>query len=237
MAALEHQISEWRDHVGRSRGLTGPDVEELEGHLREQIDALERVGLADDEAFLVAVKRMGAVDTLSHEFAREHSGRLWKQLVLAAQDEPEPAAGGLTSALVFAVLAAVAIQVPRVAELWLDPEQVDGFRLRNAALLVLPSVAAWFALRRGLGRRQLLVTAVPFVLGAALVNGYPWSPAGRRSSSARSRCRSPNCSPCCTCRWCCGSPSGTRSWPGPGVHTSAGWTWSGSPASGSCTTR
>jgi hypothetical protein len=195
VTALEQHISQWRDHVGRSRGLTGADVEELEGHLREQIDALERVGLADDEAFLVAVKRMGAVDTLSREFAREQSGRLWKQLVLAASDdEPGPAAGGLTSALVFAVLAAVAIQVPRVAELWLDPEQVDGFRLRNAALLVLPWVAGWFALRRGLGlgrglgrgrgprgglgRRGLLVITVPFVLGAALVDGYPWSPAG-----------------------------------------------------------
>jgi hypothetical protein len=178
VTALEDRIGQWRDHVGRCRGLTGPDVEELEGHLREQIDALERVGLADDEAFLVAVKRLGAVDTLTHEFAREQSGRLWKQLVLGAEDEAEPAAGGLSSALVFAVLAAAAIQVPRVAELWLHPEQVDWFRLRNAALLVLPFLAGWFALRRGLGRRGLLVTAVPFVLGAALVNGYPWRLAG-----------------------------------------------------------
>lgn len=88
MAAVEAQISEWRTYVGRARGVRGPDVEELEAHLREQIDALGDAGLEADEAFLVAVKRMGAVDALSREFAREHSGRLWKQLVLTADAEP-----------------------------------------------------------------------------------------------------------------------------------------------------
>ena len=62
---------------------TGPDVEELEGHLRDQVAALTQAGLAEDEAFLVAVKRMGSLDALSREFAREHSERLWKQLVMA----------------------------------------------------------------------------------------------------------------------------------------------------------
>ena len=43
---------------------------------------LTATGLTDDEAFLVAVKRMGNLDEVSREFAREHSDRLWKQLVL-----------------------------------------------------------------------------------------------------------------------------------------------------------
>ncbi len=38
-----------------------------------------------DEAFLVAVKRMGSLDELFREFAREHSERLWKQLVLTGK--------------------------------------------------------------------------------------------------------------------------------------------------------
>ena len=58
-------------------------MEELEGHLRDQLAALTEAGLAGDEAFLVAVKRMGSLDALSREFAREHSERLWKQLVMA----------------------------------------------------------------------------------------------------------------------------------------------------------
>ena len=48
---------------------------------------LGAAGLSDDEAFLVAVKRMGDIDGLSREFAREHSDRLWKQFVSPAPAE------------------------------------------------------------------------------------------------------------------------------------------------------
>ena len=44
--------------------------------------ALVEAGLADDEAFLVAVKRMGNLDAISRDFAYEHSERMWKQLAL-----------------------------------------------------------------------------------------------------------------------------------------------------------
>ena len=56
---------------------------ELEDHLREQVAGLAGAGLDADEAFLVAVKRMGSLDALSREFALEHSERLWKQLVMS----------------------------------------------------------------------------------------------------------------------------------------------------------
>ncbi|PYS46278.1 MAG: hypothetical protein DMG13_30355, partial [Acidobacteria bacterium] len=80
---LEEQIAQWREYLRRRRAVHGPDVEELEGHLRDQLMALTEAGLTGDEAFLVAVKRMGSLDALSREFAREHSERLWKQLVIA----------------------------------------------------------------------------------------------------------------------------------------------------------
>ena len=80
---LEEQIALWRTYVRRRRAIHSPDVEELENHLRDQVAALFSAGLAADEAFLVAVKRMGDLDALSREFAREHSERLWKQLVVA----------------------------------------------------------------------------------------------------------------------------------------------------------
>src|SRR5215467_11029646 len=84
---LEEQIAEWRAYLRRRKALHGPDVEELEGHLRDQLTALTEAGLAGDEAFLVAVKRMGSLDALSREFARAHSERLWKQLVIGVADD------------------------------------------------------------------------------------------------------------------------------------------------------
>ncbi len=81
--SLEQQIDAWRAHLRRSRTITGSDAAELEDHVRKQINSLVAGGLSEDEAFLVAVKRMGAFDALTREFARGHSERLWKQLVLS----------------------------------------------------------------------------------------------------------------------------------------------------------
>ena len=81
---LEAQFEQWRQYVLRRRELQPFDADELEDHLRGCVDELVAAGLSPDEAFLVAVKRMGSLDELSREFAREHSERLWKQLVLTA---------------------------------------------------------------------------------------------------------------------------------------------------------
>src|SRR5436305_8364138 len=111
---LEEQIAQWRAYLRRRRAVHGPDVEELEGHLRDQLTALTEAGLAGDEAFLVAVKRMGSLDALSREFAREHSERLWKQLVVAP-DQGAPANTSRTEILVvlsLAIAAALAVKVP-----------------------------------------------------------------------------------------------------------------------------
>ena len=136
---MESQIAEWRAYVAKAPAVNGRDVDELEAHLRDQIAELDAAGLTADEAFLVAVKRMGDLDTLSREFAREHSGRLWKQLVLSGDDEPARPSGGWLEALVFAVAAAVAIQVARLAAEF--PDEEPEWLLRNVGLFVLPFLA------------------------------------------------------------------------------------------------
>ena len=172
MESMESQIAEWRAYVTSAAAVNGHDVDELEDHLRHQIAELNAVGLSGDEAFLVAVKRMGDVDDLSREFAREHSGRLWKQLVLSGDDEHTHAPSGWFEAFVFAAAAALAIQVARLAAGF--PDEEPTWLARNATLLVLPSLAAYFARRRDLDTRQLVLTAAPFALAALVVNLYPW---------------------------------------------------------------
>src|SRR5512138_457877 len=113
--ALEEQIDRWRSFLRRRQAIHSVDVAELEDHLREQIEGLVDAGLATDEAFLVAVKRMGSLDALSREFAREHSDRLWKQLVVVPSESGEPRAAARTDAIVafgLAMAAAVLIKVP-----------------------------------------------------------------------------------------------------------------------------
>src|SRR5215213_7930397 len=109
---IEGRIGEWRTAVLRSRAVDEADADELESHLREQIAELQSAGLSGDEAFLVAVRRLGEVDAVTAEFAREHSDRLWKQLAMPRAD---PAPGRpLVAMLGFAALAAVLVQVFRL---------------------------------------------------------------------------------------------------------------------------
>jgi hypothetical protein len=171
MESVETQIAQWRAHVAKAPAVNGRDVAELEDHLRNEIEELCAVGLASDEAFLVAVKRMGELDAVSREFAREHSGRLWKQL-FEPEEEAALLGAGWLDALVLATGAAVAIQVARLAAGF--PADEPTWLERNLGLVVLPFLAAYFARRRQLDLRAWLTTAVPFVLAAVLINLYPY---------------------------------------------------------------
>jgi len=170
--SLEARIAEWRAYVGGAPGVNGHDLDELEDHLRHQITELSAAGLTADEGFLIAVKRLGDVDGLSREFAREHSGRLWKQLLQGGEDEPARASSDWVETLAFAAAAAVAVQIARLAA---DaPDEEPNWLVRNISLFVLPFLAAFFARRRQLDVRGWLLTAIPFALAALAVNLYPW---------------------------------------------------------------
>src|SRR5687768_9512592 len=175
MESLEPQIAEWRAFVEKGPAVDGRDVDELETHLRDQIADLGAAGLAADEAFLVAVKRMGSVDALSREFAREHSGRLWKQLVLAGGEDQDAPQSGWLEALLFAVGAAIAIHIARLAaDIPSDSGESPMWFARSLSLFVVPFLAGFFVRRRGLDMRAALLTALPFVVAGVVVNLYPY---------------------------------------------------------------
>jgi hypothetical protein len=175
---LEEQIAQWRAYLRRRQAVHGPDVEELEGHLRDQLVTLAEAGLTGDEAFLVAVKRMGNLDALSREFARAHSERLWKQLVIAPGAADESAHAARTETLVvlsLAVAAALAVKVPALFGLRLSPdEEVPAFYLRNASLFVFPLLAVYFMWKRGWNAVGGLWLVLPFAAGAVFANVFPW---------------------------------------------------------------
>src|SRR5688572_1546572 len=147
---IEHQIREWRTYMLRRRTIDHVDVDELEDHLRSQISELGAAGLSGDESFLVTIKRMGGVNELAREFARERSTRLWKQLVLAGDTVREKSGLGYVELIIticFAIAAAVAFKLPAAFGInpfgaeTSDNAHIDSeasFYLRNASLLALP---------------------------------------------------------------------------------------------------
>ena len=184
--SIEAQIREWRSYLLRRRTIHHIDVDELEDHLRSQILELGAAGLSGDESFLVAIKRIGGVNELSREFARERSSRLWKQLVLAGDTVRERSGSeyvGLLIMTCFAIGAAVAFKLP--AAFGIDPfdpgrsdsANIDAeasFYLRNASLLALPFLIGFLTWKRSLPVRVIVGLAVPFIAAAILVNVVPF---------------------------------------------------------------
>ncbi|MGH9861887.1 MAG: permease prefix domain 1-containing protein [Candidatus Acidiferrales bacterium] len=174
--ALEEQIAQWRAYLRRRQAIHGSDVEELEGHLRDQLVALTEAGLTGDEAFLVAVKRMGSLDALSREFARAHSERLWKQLVITPDAADESGKATRTETLVvlsLAVAAALAIKVPALFGLRLGGGD-QPFYARNASLFVLPLLTVYLVWKRGSDVVSGFWLALPFAAGAVFANVFPF---------------------------------------------------------------
>ncbi len=184
----EAQIREWRSYLLRRRTVHGTDVDELEDHLRSEMSELGAAGLSGDESFLVAIKRMGGINELSREFARERSTRLWKQLVLAGDSVRERTDYvGILLTICFAIAAAVAFKLP--AAFGVDPFEGGGsdatnldfdesFYLRNTALLALPSLIGFLAWKRSLPAHVIAALAVPFIAAAVLVNAFPFDRGG-----------------------------------------------------------
>jgi len=176
--SLEERIAEWRNYVLRRQALDIVDVEELEDHLRTQVEALGDAGLCEGEAFLVAVERLGDLDALSREFAREYSERLWKQLVI-------PSGGSGSSrvdtrnalvAIGCAIAAGISIKLPELFGLAIASDTANSFYLRNFSLFVLPFLAGYFAWKRALRPTGWCWSAVSFVAAGLIVNLLPLVP-------------------------------------------------------------
>lgn len=179
---LEERIGEWRSYLRRRQAMRSVDVEELEDHLRSRIEALREAGLDEDEAFLVAVKRVGSLDSVSREFALEYTERLWKQLVIP----PEAGSASLSArrdafaAVALAVAAAVALKIPELFGLHIDDDEaVASFYLCNISLFVLPLLAGFFALTRRLPRSGWYAPAFAFIAAALIANLLPFKPKGQ----------------------------------------------------------
>ena len=149
--SLEGQIEQWRSYLRRRQAIRPVDVEELEDHLRGEVAALRGAGLSENEAFLVGVKRMGALDAISNEFAREHSERLWKQLVIGSPGTAQPVDEVRTETIVvfvLAMVAALAVKVPELFGLEWSAENMP-FYLRNFSLFVFPLLTGYFVWKIG----------------------------------------------------------------------------------------
>lgn len=87
---LENRIDRWRTYLRGHRKSRAPDADDLETRLRAEIAALQEAGLSDEEAFLVALQRIGRLDEPTRAFVQSHPDLPWEQ----PPPDPSPAPAG-----------------------------------------------------------------------------------------------------------------------------------------------
>ena len=103
MLNLETAIGEWRNRMAAS-GVESPELlDELENHLREEIERQEQLGSTWLEALEIAVRRMGSPESLRTEFHKESERKFMKRILIIGSG-------------IVGVLAGIAFVMPAVAQ-------------------------------------------------------------------------------------------------------------------------
>lgn len=76
MFDLSKAMDKWRRALSEKRMCSRGDVDELESHLRDEMDQLQKLGLSEQEAFMVGAHRLGEPAALAGEFAKVNKS-LW----------------------------------------------------------------------------------------------------------------------------------------------------------------
>jgi hypothetical protein len=74
---LNHALHRWRDGLSQSPHFREENLAELEAHLRDSVAEWQSRGLTDEEAFLLAARRLGNPVRLDTEFAKVNRGQVW----------------------------------------------------------------------------------------------------------------------------------------------------------------
>ena len=82
MFDLNQSINDWQNSL-KTEGAADPqDLNELESHLREEIENLIKIGLSEEESFLIASRRLGDTKSLGEEYTKVNLAAAWQFRVL-----------------------------------------------------------------------------------------------------------------------------------------------------------
>lgn len=173
---VESEIAAWRAEIAAKSHLATEDLGELEDHLRDEMEALRAAGLAEDEALLIAVRRMGSSTVLAGELAMANLDRTWVQLPRA--DEPPERGNRQEMGLVVlaAMLAAALGKAPLIFGVQMA-ERMDVYA-RNIALFVIPVLIGGYYFVRRFHTSLLAPLGAALAFAAVAVNAYPFQGEG-----------------------------------------------------------
>ena len=71
--AIQEKIDSWINTLNSNAFMTEADTEELKTHLFDIVENLKKAGLDNDEAFIIASRRMGNSDDITEEYKQSNS--------------------------------------------------------------------------------------------------------------------------------------------------------------------
>lgn len=171
---IDREIFTWRAYLRSHGELTDGNLDELEDHLRDEIEMLVDKGLQEDEAFIIAIRRIGKTSEVAHEFSKFHGRGLWKQFLI----DPAHASDKKRSRreiLLVVVLALVSGVLSRVPEFFGISLTGDGglFYVRNISFFIIPGIASYFLWRYPERRKQGVAFFFVLFVAVVVVNIYP----------------------------------------------------------------
>ena len=158
MFDLEREIAAWRGALASKGALRDDELDELESHLRDGMADLEAKGLESDEAFFISAKRVGNLDSVAREYARElarSSGdELWKSLTFASVDSESKTAAKkrILTTIILGALATLSSQLPFLFGQSIGTDAGAMTFLRFASFFFMPFAGAYLILTREPGR-------------------------------------------------------------------------------------
>lgn len=81
MFDLNKSVENWRSSLLQRESVSASEVDELESHLRDSVDALSSSELSAEEAFWVATRRVGSPEAIALEFTKINGARTWSRRV------------------------------------------------------------------------------------------------------------------------------------------------------------
>jgi hypothetical protein len=196
---LEREIVAWREAIRSESNLPEEDLQELEDHLRDELDALRGLrgggskgvgaglgagagdaGLTDGEALFIAMKRMGDGRRVGRELARVDADKVWRHFSDPGANRAALArTGGGDVAWVVgaAILAAALGKVPLLFGIRMAGR---GFEIyaRNLSLFVVPVLMVMYYLRNRFSAGVAATLGAAVLAAGLAVNLYPFRAGG-----------------------------------------------------------
>lgn len=174
MFDLESQIQTWRKQLYAAGSIELQDIDELEAHLRDSVDELISKDLGEEEAYILAIHRLGDISVIHDEFAKISTEDIWKQLFIPVHTTSamRNIRKELGIVIILALLAGVLSRIP----LLLGYGNIDEYGLlffRNSGFFALFPVALYCLWKRALPLKKSLWAVSVFPALALVVNLYP----------------------------------------------------------------